>query len=184
MVRMVGAGGRGKGVVQEIIFLPKFARRAGLILSGLGKSSWRDQNFCGSIFSYWLVVQSPSPGWTIAFLFPLRNDKSALLRFDMAPSKTPKSKDDKTKKRKRDVSDAVEALKRQRAQGASQTNGELDLTNGDSANIHNAVAQSPENEAGWRISRPMGGRMLDVDPILTENGQYVSACLFFLSVKY
>lgn len=170
---MVVAGGRGKGVVQEIIVLPKFARHARLILSGPGKSSWRDQNFCGSIFSYWLVVETPSLRWTISHLILLLPRPNCGIAFEMAPSKSPRSKDDKSKKRKRDVSDAAEALKRQRAQGASRSQGELGLTNGKSDDIHNALTHSFENEAGWRISRPMGGRMLDVDPILTDNDEYV-----------
>jgi NET1-associated nuclear protein 1 (U3 small nucleolar RNA-associated protein 17) len=29
-----------------------------------------------------------------------------------------------------------------------------------------------ENTCKWRISKPMGGRMLDVDPILTEDEKY------------
>ncbi|KOS19198.1 U3 small nucleolar RNA-associated protein 17 [Escovopsis weberi] len=37
-----------------------------------------------------------------------------------------------------------------------------------------ALAAYPEDDgAGWRISKPMGGRMLDVDPILTADEQHL-----------
>lgn len=84
----------------------------------------------------------------------------------MAPQKSPRSKDDKTKKRKRDVSDADTKVKRHRAQdleSASQENGEL------------SSIQDNDGEAGWRLSRPMGGRMLDIDPILVAGDEYATS---------
>jgi NET1-associated nuclear protein 1 (U3 small nucleolar RNA-associated protein 17) len=33
------------------------------------------------------------------------------------------------------------------------------------------VRQFDNTEAGWRVSKPMGGRMLDIDPVLTEDEQ-------------
>ena len=86
----------------------------------------------------------------------------------MAPQKSPRSKTDKAKKRKRDFTDAEQTPKRQRAQDEA---AELATANGDSS--YTTVTTTFENEAGWRISKPMGGRMLDIDAILTEHDQYV-----------
>lgn len=88
----------------------------------------------------------------------------------MAPQKSPRSKTDKAKKRKRDFTDAEQTPKRQRAQDEAAA-AELATTNGDSS--YTTVTTTFENEAGWRISKPMGGRMLDIDAILTEHDQYV-----------
>lgn len=33
------------------------------------------------------------------------------------------------------------------------------------------VRQFDDTEAGWRVSKPMGGRMLDIDPVLTADEQ-------------
>lgn len=66
---------------------------------------------------------------------------------------------DKNNKRKRDsIGDEAKA-KRARAQDA---NGEpaMDL-----------AERLDSLDAAWRISKPMGGRMLDIDPILTDDGQ-------------
>lgn len=110
----------------------------------------------------------------------------------MAPTKSSRTKDDKTKKRKREVNEADSRSKRQRAErkqnkangrkvedalstpakgtekelngltGALETTGDRELE---------VVRQFDDGEAGWRVSKPMGGRMLDIDPILTDDDQ-------------
>ncbi|KAJ6442967.1 WD repeat-containing protein 75 [Purpureocillium lavendulum] len=104
----------------------------------------------------------------------------------MAGLKSPRVKDDKTKKRKREANDADTKAKRHRQQARQGKPNGLDgdseadkLIEADSllevaADSHNEVVGRRENgEAGWRISKPMGGRMLDIDPILTADDRYL-----------
>jgi NET1-associated nuclear protein 1 (U3 small nucleolar RNA-associated protein 17) len=106
----------------------------------------------------------------------------------MAGSKGPRAKDDKTKKRKRDTLEGETKPKRhrQRSRG-SNVNGnsadapakekeeeprnELLIGELSSFRPQEVIRQSDDGEAGWRISKPMGGRMLDIDPILTADEQ-------------
>lgn len=114
----------------------------------------------------------------------------------MAGNKSQKSRDDKPKKRKREPNDADQKPKRPRK---DQQDGKV-LENGKEAkknasNVQNG--QKSESKAlahhttsslehaedtdgnGWKVSKPMGGRMLDIDPILTEDEQYVVICYSF-----
>lgn len=110
--------------------------------------------------------------------------------------KTPKVKDEKTNKRKRDVTEGGSRSKRHRSeQRDRKTNGHDRSANQDSRNGEvlevgksalNGTAegesgkrqleisrQFDDGEAGWKVSKPMGGRMLDIDPILTDDEQWV-----------
>lgn len=105
----------------------------------------------------------------------------------MAGSKRQKPVDEKPKKRKREAQDADSISKRHRkdAKGSDAMAGHGDgkRTSGASGDITKSngtkhsdqrrldVLGAAESETGWRISKPMGGRMLDVDPILTEDEQ-------------
>jgi NET1-associated nuclear protein 1 (U3 small nucleolar RNA-associated protein 17) len=104
----------------------------------------------------------------------------------MAGSRLSKPQDEATKKRKRDLIEGDARIKRSRAQQgvaadeheqAADGDVETDnsLQNGSLANSKSngeAVAKrSSDGEAGWRLSKPMGGRMLDIDPILTQDDQ-------------
>ncbi|KAF5017114.1 hypothetical protein F66182_11003 [Fusarium sp. NRRL 66182] len=112
----------------------------------------------------------------------------------MAGHKSPRTKKDPTKKRKRDVNENDSRTKRHRAErkankvnGRSQdaeesssANGVIVEANGISGALAEAgsreieiVRQFDDTETGWRVSRPMGGRMLDIDPVLTEDEQYL-----------
>ncbi len=90
----------------------------------------------------------------------------------MAGTRSPKTKVDKTKKRKRDTNEADGQAKRVRPQEA---NGDLVANEKELAEAagQNLVAKMDSADAGWRISKPMGGRMLDIDPILSADEQYV-----------
>jgi NET1-associated nuclear protein 1 (U3 small nucleolar RNA-associated protein 17) len=109
----------------------------------------------------------------------------------MAGNKGQKSSADKTKKRKREVNDADSKAKRHRkevkANGAAaseeqekasnapenEASGTLVAANGDgmASRPLGDLANKTDSETGWRISKPMGGRMLDIDPILTDDEQ-------------
>ncbi|EWZ90953.1 hypothetical protein FOWG_06723 [Fusarium oxysporum f. sp. lycopersici MN25] len=109
----------------------------------------------------------------------------------MAGHKSPRTKNDPTKKRKRDVTENDLRTKRLRAERkANKINGiklENDSGNGVVAEVNGIsgalaeagtreieiVRQFDDTEAGWRVSKPMGGRMLDIDPVLTENEQFL-----------
>ncbi|KAG8408968.1 NET1-associated nuclear protein 1 [Metarhizium acridum] len=108
----------------------------------------------------------------------------------MTGSKGPRAKDDKTKKRKRDVNESETTSKRHRQQKReSIANGnnaptpqklkQRELNHEDLAGElssfrpQQVIRQSDDGEAGWRVSKPMGGRMLDIDPILTKDEQYL-----------
>ncbi|KAL6876606.1 hypothetical protein J3F83DRAFT_726411 [Trichoderma novae-zelandiae] len=107
----------------------------------------------------------------------------------MAGSRLSKPQDEATKKRKRGLNESDARPKRSRAQqgiGADEhdeaadgdVESENNLQNGalskSKSNGGEALAnRSSEGEAGWRISKPMGGRMLDIDPILTQDDQYL-----------
>ncbi|KAL7926769.1 quinon protein alcohol dehydrogenase-like superfamily [Trichoderma austrokoningii] len=90
----------------------------------------------------------------------------------MAGSKVSKLKDDPTKKRKRDLNETDARSKRSRQPQADSTaNGDVESENVE--NGEDIVSRSHDLEAGWRLSKPMGGRMLDIDPILTQDDQYL-----------
>lgn len=96
----------------------------------------------------------------------------------MAGSKLSKARDDKTKKRKGDVIENDARSKRPRAQqgkGAEAQTGDSKSINGPPKSLvlhgqdHKVGGLIGDGETGWRISKPMGGRMLDIDPILTAD---------------
>lgn len=109
----------------------------------------------------------------------------------MAGRKGQKSPDDKNKKRKRDTGELDTKPKRHRKDEksnaskpaeATEHNGQLQPAptpvrgNGTKAISKTDIAliqQTEDSEAGWRVSKPMGGRMLDIDPILTADDQLV-----------
>ncbi|KAJ4271557.1 NET1-associated nuclear protein 1 [Fusarium torreyae] len=99
----------------------------------------------------------------------------------MAGHKSPRTKNDPTKKRKRDVNENDSRTKRHRAERkANKANGVVSEVNELSGALKQTgsreieiVRQFDDTEAGWRVSKPMGGRMLDIDPILTEDEQYL-----------
>ena len=113
----------------------------------------------------------------------------------MAGQKSLRTKDDRAKKRKRDLNENDSRSKRQRAERKeSKANGrkseaslsssakgiqpETNGLNGALSTVEatgdrqlQVVRQFNDGEAGWRVSKPMGGRMLDIDPILTADDQ-------------
>ncbi|KAM0250571.1 hypothetical protein ACHAP5_002101 [Fusarium lateritium] len=109
----------------------------------------------------------------------------------MAGHKSPRTKHDPTKKRKLDIAEPDSRSKRQRAERkAKKANGvtlENETGNGVVAEVNGisgalteagsreieVVRQFDDTEAGWRVSKPMGGRMLDIDPVLTADEQYL-----------
>ncbi|KAH7155445.1 WD40-repeat-containing domain protein [Dactylonectria estremocensis] len=112
----------------------------------------------------------------------------------MAGSKSTRTKDDQTKKRKRELAEADSRSKRLRAERKENKangrksvadllnplNGAQSEQNGLSSALQTTgdralevIPQFDNAEAGWRVSKPMGGRMLDIDPILTEDDQYL-----------
>jgi NET1-associated nuclear protein 1 (U3 small nucleolar RNA-associated protein 17) len=109
----------------------------------------------------------------------------------MAGSKTTKAaREDKTKKRKRDTVEANKESKRHRkdrkgAQHQEKTNDTHNIKatseNGpEPKNIQLATRQTTtlqpveKGNSGWKVSKAMGGRMLDIDPILTRDEKYVA----------
>lgn len=84
----------------------------------------------------------------------------------MAGQRASRVKVDKTKKRKRDSNENETATKRARPQDA---NGEL----AEPTSTKDLADRLDRSDAAWKISKPMGGRMLDIDPILTDDGEYV-----------
>ncbi|KAF4976966.1 hypothetical protein FZEAL_6436 [Fusarium zealandicum] len=112
----------------------------------------------------------------------------------MAGHKSPRTKNDPIKKRKRDVNENDSRSKRLRAErkgnkangskadveqllGVNGAGSELNGLSGALDTVGSReleiVRQFDNTEAGWRVSKPMGGRMLDIDPILTEDEQYL-----------
>src|SRR5687767_2263447 len=97
-------------------------------------------------------------------------------------------KDDKAKKRKRDAAEAVARSKRHRTekkdQKKSSRRDSSALTNGKTTTVEGRQDDGPRElelnrefdngEAGWRVSKPIGGRMLDIDAILTDDEQYAA----------
>lgn len=88
----------------------------------------------------------------------------------MAGSKISKPKDDPTKKRKRDLNETDARSKRSRQPQTDSTNSG-DVESEKLQNGGGILSRSHDGETGWRLSKPMGGRMLDIDPILTPDDQ-------------
>lgn len=111
----------------------------------------------------------------------------------MAGNKAPRTsnvEDDKTKKRKRD-SETASRSKRHRSERKERGDKKHDRSaardsrNGQILDISKPTQaltaqgereleisrQFDTGEAGWKVSKPMGGRMLDIDPILTDDEQ-------------
>ncbi|GAO16286.1 hypothetical protein UVI_02016750 [Ustilaginoidea virens] len=102
----------------------------------------------------------------------------------MAGAKSPRVKDDETKKRKREANDGNPNSKRHRhrkskavsgdAQTPQKSKGE-EQENGKGAQElaeprpREVIGQPNDGDGGWRISKPMGGRMMDIDPILAAD---------------
>ncbi|KAF4465129.1 hypothetical protein FALBO_8030 [Fusarium albosuccineum] len=112
----------------------------------------------------------------------------------MAGHKSSRTKHDPTKKRKRDLNENDSGSKRHRAERkgnkangrksdvdqlfgkngvVSELNGLAGALEAGGSRELQIVRQFDNTEAGWRVSKPMGGRMLDIDPILTEDEQYL-----------
>ncbi|KAG6013813.1 hypothetical protein E4U54_006317 [Claviceps lovelessii] len=110
----------------------------------------------------------------------------------MAGTKSPRVKDDITKKRKRDTNDSDGKTKRHRQQQSLQNkvNGGGERNNQQLKHIESGaeatdtqplttfrpqeiIRQSDDGDAGWRVSKPMGGRILDIDPILTADEKHL-----------
>ncbi|TFB07047.1 U3 small nucleolar RNA-associated protein 17 [Trichoderma ghanense] len=106
----------------------------------------------------------------------------------MAGSRLSKARDEATKKRKRDLNEGDARTKRSRAQQGIEADEHDQAVDGDvesensprngslaksKSNGEAMAERSSDGEAGWRISKPMGGRMLDIDPILTQDDQYL-----------
>ena len=111
----------------------------------------------------------------------------------MAGRKGHRAKDDMPKKRKREAHGDELTSKRIRAEQAagekrrrgskgagerqqltagSQENSATQLSNGAANKSYLDLSkQSDVEDAGWRVSKPMGGKMLDIDPILTADEQ-------------
>lgn len=106
----------------------------------------------------------------------------------MTGTKGPRAKDDKTKKRKRGITESETTSKRHRQQNREskadgnntptpqkskqgESNHEVLAGELSSFRPQQVIRQSDDGEAGWRVSKPMGGRMLDIDPILTKDEQ-------------
>ncbi|KAF4510230.1 hypothetical protein G6O67_002135 [Ophiocordyceps sinensis] len=91
----------------------------------------------------------------------------------MAGHKSPRVKDGKAKKRKREASDGETKSKRHRQQHqqALEPSKPLQADSIQDVATQGSTHQTADGEAGWRISKPMGGRMLDIDPILTADEQ-------------
>jgi NET1-associated nuclear protein 1 (U3 small nucleolar RNA-associated protein 17) len=106
----------------------------------------------------------------------------------MAGAKGPQVMNDKAKKRKRDNGEADSRPKRPKSsKNKKQANGHVGPVEESKADVDvepqaslapsrhsdkvaaNLTLQFNGDEAGWRVSKPMGGRMLDIDPILTED---------------
>ncbi|RDA92612.1 hypothetical protein CP533_0958 [Ophiocordyceps camponoti-saundersi (nom. inval.)] len=100
----------------------------------------------------------------------------------MAGQKSPQSRDNKAKKRKREASEGDAKSKRHR-RGRRQTRDIVIESHDEkaTATAANSLVKTPPESAhqsdssgsGWRISKPMGGRILDIDPILTPDDQYL-----------
>ncbi|KAG5949948.1 hypothetical protein E4U53_005617 [Claviceps sorghi] len=108
----------------------------------------------------------------------------------MAGTKSPRVKDGITKKRKRDTNDSDGKPKRHRQQQDARKNvngsdglasQELQHAEAEAADAQplktfrpqQVIRSSDDGDAGWRVSKPMGGRMLDIDPILTADEKHL-----------
>ncbi|OAA81651.1 WD domain containing protein [Akanthomyces lecanii RCEF 1005] len=84
----------------------------------------------------------------------------------MAGQRASRIKVDKNKKRKRESNENEVTAKRARPQDA---NGEL----AEPTSTKDLAERLDRSDAAWKISKPMGGRMLDIDPILTDDGEHL-----------
>jgi NET1-associated nuclear protein 1 (U3 small nucleolar RNA-associated protein 17) len=93
-----------------------------------------------------------------------------------AISNPPGDQKKKHKKRKRESNIAGSLAKRPRGDGEDGhdgTNGALKGHGKVQSQRSGLSKPTDANASDWQVSKPMGGRMLDIDPILSEDEQYV-----------
>ena len=92
----------------------------------------------------------------------------------MVGTKAQKASEDKLKKRKRESADGTGRTKRQRPEGKGKKANGIVSGEGEAVQAGDKldVLQTFDNGESWKLSKPIGGRMLDIDPILTEDEQY------------
>ncbi|KAF4591950.1 U3 small nucleolar RNA-associated protein 17 [Ophiocordyceps camponoti-floridani] len=94
----------------------------------------------------------------------------------MTENKSPRLKEEKAKKRKREASEGDTKPKRHRRRQRSSghatesqksPNGAVTVTTREDSGTVSG------GESVWKVSKPMGGRMLDIDPILSADEQHL-----------
>ncbi|PHH72170.1 hypothetical protein CDD80_4728 [Ophiocordyceps camponoti-rufipedis] len=92
----------------------------------------------------------------------------------MTEHKSPRSKEEKAKKRKREASEGDTKPKRHRRRDRSSGHAtELKKSPNGHVKSQEDAGTVSGGEAVWKISKPMGGRMLDIDPILSADEQHL-----------
>ncbi|PHH67016.1 hypothetical protein CDD81_4411 [Ophiocordyceps australis] len=96
----------------------------------------------------------------------------------MARHKSSKLAEDKPKKRKRDLNEDENTSKKNQRRRRHSKPSDTDERPQDTIVSHatnaSQTALTPSHgETGWTISKPMGGRILDIDPILTADEQHL-----------
>lgn len=87
----------------------------------------------------------------------------------MAGVKSASAKDGAIKKRKRDNENDPSSKRARSNQKDKQVNGKSASVLQPDAKAATEVSQFNNEEAGWRVSKPTGGRMLDIDPIISND---------------
>jgi NET1-associated nuclear protein 1 (U3 small nucleolar RNA-associated protein 17) len=89
----------------------------------------------------------------------------------MAGVKSASAKDGALKKRKRDNENDPSSKRARSTQKDKQSNGDSKSASvlQPDAQAVTEVSQFNNEEAGWRVSKPTGGRMLDIDPIISND---------------
>ncbi|RCI13327.1 hypothetical protein L249_0325 [Ophiocordyceps polyrhachis-furcata BCC 54312] len=96
----------------------------------------------------------------------------------MAGQNSPQVKDNKAQKRKREAGESETKSKRHRhgrrhnQDNANKKPDRCTATASDSL-VKKSQDLSHHSGSGWRISKPMGGRILDIDPILTADERFL-----------
>lgn len=100
------------------------------------------------------------------------------------PSRKAAAAADSQKKRKRDKAEDVVRLKKRKGQTEEEDVAPSPGKKANGTGRNNQLAQPnaraiADQKTTWKLSEPMGGAMTDIDPVFSNDEEYVNICPFY-----